>query len=111
MLIEYGGKYYPVKKYAIDFADLTPANRKLVAAGRKWFMYLRGTYRDAAEKRALQEHKTLAQEFCVLVTIRDPRREAPVYNDVASFLDLHGFWHQTVPINNVVRASLRGSNA
>lgn len=108
MLIEYGGKYYPVKKYAIDFADLTPANRKLVAAGRKWFMYLRGTYRDAAERRALRERKTLSQEFCVLVTIRDPRREAFVYNDVASFLDLHGFWHQTVPISNTVRASLRG---
>lgn len=110
MLIEYGGKYYPVKKYAIDFTDLTPANRRLVAEGRKWFMYLRGTYRDAAERRALQEHKTLSQEFCVLATIRDPQKKVPVYNDVASFLDSHGFWHQTVSISNMVRTSLRGTN-
>ena len=110
MLIEYGGKYYPVKTYAIDLADLTPGNRKLVAAGRRWYLYLRGTYRDAAERRALREHGALSQDFCVLVTIRDPQRMAPVYNDVASFLNLHGFWHQTMPISNVVRASLGGSD-
>lgn len=108
MLIEYGGKYYPVKKYAVDLSDLTPANRENVSAGRRWFMRLKGTYRDAAERRALQEHRTLSQSFCALVTIRDPQRLASVYNDVAAFLSSHGFWHQALPINNVVRASLKG---
>lgn len=111
MLIEYGGKYYPVKKYAIDLADLTPANKKNVASDRRWFMWLKGTYRDAAERQALQEHRTLSQSFCVLMTIRDPQRLAPVYNDVAAFLSSHGFWYQTLPINNVVRASLRGKDS
>lgn len=107
-LIEYGGKYYPVKKYAIDLADLTPANMARVAEGRKWFMWMKGTYREAAERHALLTQTSLSQEFCVLVTIRDPLHEAPVYNDVAAFLNAHGFWHQTVPISNEVRSSLGG---
>lgn len=107
MLIEYGNKYYPVKKYAIDLADLTNANKAKVVEGRHWYLKLKGTFRDAIERKALLEGTIPEQEFCMIATIRDPKKIAPVYNDVAVFLDTYGFLHSTVAINNVVSARIR----
>lgn len=104
MLIQYGGKYYPVKKYAIDLDELTNANLAAVDQDKHWFLYLKGTYRDATERASKLTGEILEQEFCLMVTVRDPEREADVYNEVAQFLDAHGFWHESVKVNNEVKA-------
>ena len=103
MLIQYGGKYYPVKKYAIDLNELTDSNLAAIEEDKHWFLFLKGTYRDAAERDSKLTGEVLEQDFCLIVTIRDPEKSADVYNEVAQFLDAHGFWHESVRINNDVR--------
>ena len=103
MLIKYRGKYAPMKKYALDLGDLTNKNREKVAADRLWYLELKGTYRDKVERDALANQTQLSQEYCVIITIRDPTGEAPVYNEVPQLLDQHGFWHQNVQLANQVR--------
>lgn len=104
MLIRYKGKYAPVKKYALDLADLTKRNREAVRADRLWYLDMKGTYRDSVERRALQTNEPLRQEYCVIITIRDPNGLAPVYNEVPQLLEHKNFWHQNVQLANQVRA-------
>ena len=43
LLIQYADKYYPVKKYAIDLADLSEANKQNYITGDKlWYLNLVG---------------------------------------------------------------------
>lgn len=43
LLIQYGDKYYPVKKYAVDLAELTDKKKiDFLPDDKKWFLYLRG---------------------------------------------------------------------
>ena len=45
-LVKYGKKFHPVKKYAIDLADMTPSNRdKWLPSTRKWYLKIEGLYR------------------------------------------------------------------
>lgn len=106
MLIRYEGKYYPVKKYAIDLAELTDGNLRAVEQGKHWFLHLKGTYRDAAERGSMETGEILEQDFCLMVTIRDPKREAPVYNEVATLLDQYGFWHEGVKLSSSAKARM-----
>lgn len=106
MLIRYGGKYYPVKKYAIDLAELTDAHLRAVEQGKHWFLHLKGTYRDAVERTSAETGEVLEQDFCLIVTVRDPKREAPVYNEVARLLDQYGFWHEGVRLSNSARVRM-----
>ena len=51
--MKYGKKFHPVKKYAVDLAEMTPANKeKYLPSGRKWYLKLEGSYRDFLEKDA-----------------------------------------------------------
>lgn len=106
MLIQYGGKYYSVKKYAIDLAELTDANLKAVEQGKHWFLRLKGTYRDAVERKSLETGEILEQDFCLMITVRDPKREAPVYNEVATLLNQYGFWHEAVKLSSNARVRM-----
>lgn len=35
MLIDYGDKFYPIKKYAVDLTEMTPANKEKYLTGSK----------------------------------------------------------------------------
>lgn len=99
LLIQYGDKYYPVKKYAVDLSELTDANRvKYLAQDKRWFLYLKGLYRDHTERKAIE----LGQEFCLILTIRDPLGKAPVYDEVSQKLDEYNFWHSNIKIGTNV---------
>lgn len=106
MLIEHEGKYAPMKKYAVDFADLTPGNRESVAANRLWYLFMKGTYRDYTEREALKNGELLEQEYCIIISIHDPLEEAPLYNEVPQLLEQHNFWHQNVQLTNQVRTMI-----
>lgn len=106
MLIEYGGKYCPVKKFAVDLSDLTDAYRESVESHRSWYLEIYGVYRDNTERRALQEKLELSQEFCVVISIRDPFGMEPVYNEVAQGLTNFSFLHSAVKLNNEVQISV-----
>ena len=103
-LIQYGDKYYPNKKYAVDLAELTPGNRdKSLKAPKKWFLKLEGVYRSFIEKKAAFDGEDLSQPFCLVVTIRDPFMKEPVYTKVTQLLNQHNFVHSNIKIRHDIR--------
>lgn len=100
-LLKYGKKFHPVKKYAIDLSDMTPSNKeKWLPSSRKWYLKIDGLYRDFIEKEATRESYQLSQEYCLILTIRDPRKEAPVYDEVTQQLTNRNFIHHDVLVRN-----------
>lgn len=107
LLIQYGDKYYPVKKYAVDLSELTDASKQNFATeDKQWYLYLQGLYREHTEHRANQERKTPSQEFCLIITIRDPERKANIYDEVTQTLDAYNFWHSNIKISSEVSAHI-----
>mgnify|MGYP004523686537 FL=1 len=105
-LVKYGKKFHPVKKYAIDLADMTPSNRdKWLPSNRKWYLKIEGLYRDFIEKEAVKKDFQLSQEYCMILTIRDPERTAPVYDEVTQQLTMRNFVHHDVRVRNVVHVT------
>lgn len=103
-LVKYGKKYHPVKKYAVDLAEMKPAPReKSLPADRKWYLKIEGLYRDFIERDALKKDYQLSQEFCMILTIRDPLGTAPVYDEVTQQLNNENFVHHDVRVRNIVR--------
>ena len=103
-LLKLGQKYYPVKKYAVNLDEMTEANRRNYLDGsRKWYMKVEGLFRDAVEREARDTGEVLEQEFCILLTIRDPEGKAPVYNEVTQQLQQRGFVYSNVRLKNEVR--------
>ncbi|MEO2262574.1 S8 family peptidase [Dorea sp. YH-dor228] len=97
--IQYGDKYYPVKKYAIDLSELTD-QRKIdyLSSDKKWFLFLQGVYREHIERMAQLESFQLSQEFCLIITIRDPYHKEKVYDKVTQKLDEYNFWHSNIKV-------------
>lgn len=108
MLIEFQGKYSPVKKYAVDLEELTPKYLKKIDEERLWFLELDPLFRYNTEMQALRDGVILEQEFCLAITIRDPLKEAPVYDEVVQMLDANNFFHEPVRIRNQVRNRISG---
>lgn len=105
-LVKYGKKYHPVKKYAIDLADMTPSNRdKFLPASRKWYLKIEGVYRDFLEKDAVKKDYRLSQEYCMILTIKDPKHSAPVYDEVSQQLTEKNFIHYDVRVRNDIHIS------
>ena len=103
-LVKYGKKFHPVKKYAIDLADMRPAERdKWLPSNRKWYLKIEGLFRDFIEKDALKRDYQLSQEFCMILTIRDPLGTAPVYDEVTQQLTNENFVHYDVRVRNIIR--------
>lgn len=103
MLIKYADKYYPVKKYAVDLSELTDGNRiKYVAGGKQWYLTLSGTYRSHIEDWAIMNGKDLSQDFCLIITIKDPTHQGNVYDGITQKLDEFYFWHSTVKLTEHV---------
>lgn len=100
LLIQYADKYYPVKKYAIDLAELTDANKlHYTTADKHWYLFLRGLYRTHAEQQAEIKRITPSQDICLILTIRDPERKINVYDEVTQGLDAFNFWHSNIKIS------------
>ncbi len=101
LLIQYGDKYYPVKKYAVDLSELSETNKQhFTTPEKEWFLFLRGLFRDHTEQRAKLEHTILSQDICLIITIRDSQRKANVYDEVTQRLDEFNFWHSNIRISN-----------
>lgn len=103
-LVKYGKKFHPVKKYAVDLSDMKPAEKeKWLPAGRKWYLKIEGLFRDFIEKDAIKRDYQLSQEFCMVLTIRDPKGIAPVYDEVTQQLNNENFIHHDVRVRNVIQ--------
>lgn len=107
LLIQYADKYYPVKKYAIDLSDLTDANKQHYATADKlWYLCLSGLYREHTEQKSKQDRTVPSQDFCLILTIRDPAGASNVYDEVTQRLDEYNFWHSNVRVASDVPISV-----
>ena len=102
-LLRYGKKFHPIKKYAIDLDEMTAGKRKnFLGKDRKWYMKIEMLCREAIEREFIETREKLEQEFCVLLTIRDPEGMAPVYNEVTQQLQDRGFVYADVKLKNEI---------
>ncbi len=104
-LTEYG-KFHPVKKYTFnldDYSDGLIDNK--FNKDRKWFLKLEGLYRDQAEFNATAK-ADLIQEFCLIITIKDPSGKQQVYEEMSNLLEQHNFWHQNIKLRNENRVQV-----
>lgn len=102
-LVKYGKKFHPVKKYAVDLEEMKPAEReRWLLSSRKWYLKIEGLFRDFIEKDAVKRDYQLSQEFCMVLTIRDPLGIAPVYDEVTQQLNHENFIHHDVRVRNIV---------
>lgn len=107
LLVQYGDKYYPVKKYAVNLTETTDSFReRYLNNEKKWFLLLRGLFREHIEVKSQIESKDLSQEFCLLITLRDPTGTKPVYNEVTKKLDLYNFWHSNIKVQSDIEIHL-----
>lgn len=107
LLIQYGDKYYPVKKYAINLEELTEANKmNYLKEDNNWYLYLKGVFRDHIERKARMNSLSLSQEFCLILTIRDPYGSRNVYDEVSQKLDEFNFWHSNIKVASDVSISV-----
>ena len=104
VLLNYGQKYQPVKKYSVNLNEMKSARqRDSLASNRKWFAKIKGTYRDFAETLAIQDGEELNQDFTLIVTIRDTKAENQVYNEVSRLLADRNFIHSNIKIREEIR--------
>ncbi|OWZ83369.1 S8 family peptidase [Natranaerobius trueperi] len=103
LLIQYKDKYYPVKKFAVDLSEVTDSNKvKYLTKDKKWYLHLNGLFREHIETKAEIESTNLSQEFCLMVTIKDPSGTKPVYDKVNQKLEEYNFWHNNVKLRTDV---------
>lgn len=54
-LVEYGKKYHPVKKYAIDLGDMRSVERdKWLSLNRKWYLKMKVYSETSSRRRPLK---------------------------------------------------------
>ena len=107
-LLRLGQKFHPVKKYAIDLDEMTDANkRKFLSGSRQWYMKVTALFRDAVERESSETGEVLEQDFCILLTIRDPSGKAPVYNEITQQLQEKNFVYSNIRLKNEIREHVR----
>lgn len=104
VLLNYGKKYQPVKKYSVNLSEMKDARqRDSLARNRKWYTKIKGTYRDFAETLAIQDGEELNQDFTLIVTIRDTKAQKQVYNEVSRLLAERNFLHSNIKLREEVQ--------
>ena len=99
VLIEQGFKYQPIKKYHVDLSKMKPAQKKkILTAGKKWALKLRGLYREAAEQSMFRDGVVLSQDVVVIVTIKDSDRRGVAYGECIQQLQERGYVHNDLRV-------------
>ncbi len=107
MLVSYGDKYQPVKKWSVNFDDFTNANKeKYLKAPKNWYLKLEGLFRHFTETKCEMQKITPSQEFCLIITIKDTKKKGNIYNEVTQLLNNFSFIHSNVKIKEEVRVRL-----
>lgn len=107
MLVAYGDKFQPVKKWSVNFDEFTPANKeKFLKAPKNWYLKMEGLYRHFTEEKCEMEDRTPSQDFCLVITIKDTKKKGNIYNEVTQLLDNFSFIHSNVKVKEEVRIRL-----
>lgn len=111
MLISYGNKFQPVKKWSVNFDEFTPANKEHFLKGPKnWYLKLEGLFRHYTEAKAEAQNFTPSQEFCCIITIRDTKKKGNIYNEVTQLLNSFSFIHGNVKIRQEVEVRVNNND-
>jgi hypothetical protein len=103
MLVAYGDKFQPVKKWSVNFDEFTPTNKeKFLKSPRNWYLKLEGLYRHFTEAKCDLEKITPSQEFTLMITIKDTKKRGNIYTEVTQMLDSFSFIHSNVKIRQDV---------
>lgn len=82
---------------------MTDSNQlKYLSKDRKWFLYINNLFRDHVETKSQLEGTIPGQEFCLIITIKDPTGTKPVYNEVNQKLIEYNFWHSNIKLHSEV---------
>ena len=107
-LLRYNQKFYPIKKYAVRLDDMTEAKKKECLGGnRQWYMKVEPYYREAILREFKATDEALKQEFCIILTIKDPTGKVPVYNEITQQLQAKNFIYSNVQLRNEIRGHVR----
>lgn len=107
VLVAYGDKFQPVKKWSVNLDEFTTTNKeKFLKSPKNWYLKIDGLFRQAIESKAELQRITPSQEFCLVITIRDTKKEGNIYNEVTQLLDNFNFIHQNVKLKENVRIQL-----
>lgn len=107
MLIQYGDKYHPIKKYSVDLSEMTEANKiHYLGESKNWYLNIEGIYRSFIERKAERESFDLSQDFCLIVTIKDPSKTINVYDKVTQKLDEFNFTHNNIKLATDIDISI-----
>lgn len=111
MLLSYGSKFQPVKKWSVNFDEFTPANKEhYLKAPKNWYLKLEGLYRHYTEAKAESQNFTPSQEFCCIITIKDTKKRGNIYNEVTQLLNNFSFIHGNVKIRQEVEVRVNSKN-
>lgn len=111
MLVSYGNKYQPVKKWSVNFDEFTPTNKEKFLKGPKnWYLKLEGLFRHYTEAKAEVQKFTPSQEFCCIITIKDTKKRGNIYNEVTQLLNNFSFIHGNVKIRQEVEVRVNSKN-
>ncbi len=109
MLVTYGNKFQPVKKWSVNFDEFTEGNKeKFLKAPKNWYLKVEGLYRHFTEEKCELEDRTPSQDFCLMITIKDTKKKGNIYNEVTQLLDNFSFIHSNVKIKEEIRIRLNG---
>ena len=98
-----GDEYFPVKKYHVDFQQMTPAERdSCIGADRKWCLCLEATYKDATETDKRSGVNVGNVEAVVIITIRDPRGQGILYDECIRALEDQNFVHSDIAVRQII---------
>jgi hypothetical protein len=107
MMIKYGDKYYPVKKYAVDLSEMTDGNKvKYLGSDKKWYLKINGLFREHIEKISALNEGIPSQDFCLILTIKDPSGTKLVYDEVTQKLTELNFWHSNIKLHSEVQSHI-----
>lgn len=108
-LISNAGKYWPIKKYAVDLSEMTPTNRrKFLGVNRKWYLGLDASFRDWADRESARRGERPEIDYCLVVTVKDSARRGLVNAEIGRFLEQGNFAYDTIPIRSENRIVVRG---
>lgn len=111
MLVAYGDKFQPVKKWCVNFDEFTDSNKEKFLKGPKnWYLKLKGLYRHFTETKCDLQNILPYQEFSLIITIKDTKKRGNIYNEVTQMLDNFSFIHSNVKIRQEVEVRLNNKN-
>lgn len=108
VLLSFGKKYQPVKKWVINLDELRDSNREhFLKAPKQWYLKLNGVYRDFTESLYERNQQVPSQDFCLIITIKDTKKRGNIYNEVSQLLDNYQFLHSNVKLRETVKVELK----